>query len=327
MNSPHLPPDPLRRFLEIAGALRQTRRWTDDWAVLRHSALTLASAGGSAPDLAGRLRETAKVLEKRTGMFGPLRSSIRYVVAAILVREGDDAGDFSAEIMRSRSLFREAGVRRGGISEVLAILVLRMQAPRGHVSASQVSRFQAIYKALRADHPFITGHDDYPACALLCGSTRPPDVIRAGVEALYKELRRRRFRPGEHLQTATHVLFLAGEDAMQSVERFARLWDALRSAGLRMRVSNYYEVALLALLGPPPKEIVRTVLAHRASIQELRPRPDREVSFSLAVGTSFVDLVRLEARARSIPDVKLMIDVQNLIRARQAAVVVAAAAG
>jgi hypothetical protein len=238
-----IPPNPLRRYLELAGALRQSKRWFEDWTIPRFSVLALLTSDGGANELVGRMRETSKRIEKRAGLFGPMNSGERHLVAAMLVRDGEDPDTFSDEVAQVRKLFRERKVRRGSMSEVLAILILRTQSPRRQVNATQVTRFQAIYKALLADHYWLTGVEDYPTCALLCGSTQPPEAIRKGVESLYQELHARRFRRGNALQTATHVLFLTPDGPQAGATRFESLWRAFREAGLRMVTEDYEEVA------------------------------------------------------------------------------------
>jgi len=208
-------------------------------------------------------------------------------------------------------------VPRGGTYEILAILILRMQSDRRLVSVTQARRFRAIHQALRADHPFLTGKEDYPACALLCGSTRPPKAIRTGVEALYKAIAGRRFAKGDALQTATHILFLTAEDPARTADCFARVWQSFRDGGLRMKQQNYAAAALLATLATPPRELAHAVERHRTAIRELKPRPDKELSFALAVGTAFAELVRGDPRARTAADVKAMLDVQQTIYAQQ----------
>jgi hypothetical protein len=319
-----IPPNPLRRYLELAGALRQSKRWFEDWTIPRFSVLALLTSDRGANELVGHMRETSKRIEKRAGLFGTMNSGERHLVAAMLVRDGDDPDAFSDEVAQVRKLFRERKVRRGSMSEVLAILILRTQSPRRQVNATQVTRFQAIYKALLADHYWLTGVEDYPTCALLCGSTQPPEAIRKGVESLYQELHARRFRRGNALQTATHVLFLTSDGPQAGATRFESLWRAFREAGLRMVTEDYEEVALLALLPAGAKDVVRTVLSHRESIQELRPKPSRSHSFALAASTAYLELVRDRMEGQRIADVKTMIDVQHILRTRRAAAAAAA---
>jgi len=324
MSSNSLPEDPLRRFLELAEALRQGKPWYQESTIPRFAALALVTARGGASALITEMRETVKRIEKRAGLFGTLRSEERHLVAAMLVRDGDDPDAFIEEVARARRLFREKSVRRGGMSEVLAILILRAQSPGREVSVTQIVRFQAVYKALLADHYWLTGVDDYPTCALLCGSTQAPAAIRAGVESLYRGLHARRFRRGNNLQTATHILFLAPDGPEAAEGRFESLWRAFRDAGLRMFGEDYEEVALLAHLANSSKEVVRAVLSHRASIRELRPKPSRQHSFAFAASTVFLELVRDQARGQRVADVKAMIDVQQIIRTRRAAAAAAA---
>ena len=74
----------VERYLEVFEDLRRRKRWSTDRNVLRFAALTLASLDERDPG--ARLEATAKALAKEAGVFSPLRSSIRHVVAAMLLR-------------------------------------------------------------------------------------------------------------------------------------------------------------------------------------------------------------------------------------------------
>jgi hypothetical protein len=107
--------------------------------------------------------------------------------------------------------------------------------------------------------------------------------------------------------------------------RFEALWHEFRARGLRMLASDYDEIALLAFAPGTPSAIASRVLEHRASITALRPKPDRNTSFSLACGTAFLELVGSDRALRRLSRIQATVQIQSVLRARQAAATAAAA--
>jgi hypothetical protein len=330
-----LPDDPLARFLELAQALKEGKRWFDSWEGLRHAAVTLSTVPerpGGAATVASAMWEVAQVFKKRSGWFGPLNTGDRFHVAALVVREGVDPDEFYDSVNHGRELFRKAKLRRGGFYEVLAILVLRAQSSNKRLQSSQWTRFAAIFEALRADHRWLTGREDFPTIALLCGTTHPAERIRAELEVAYRWLAERGFKRGQELQTATHILHLAPEQRTGALDRFARIYEGFKAQGLRMTKGDYDEVALLAYLSATPQAIVKHTLRHRDAIRELEPRPAKQLAFTLASGTAFVDLLRKDAADLGPTRVARLLAVHGVLQAQQAAILAeqraaAAAAG
>lgn len=56
---------------------------------------------------------------------------------------------------------------------------------------------------------------------------------------------------------------------------------------------------------------------HRREIASLRPKPDRSLTFNLAAGIVFLELVQLDDQLKTITDAKAMMDMQAIITAQQ----------
>ncbi len=147
---PRLPANPLNRFQDLYEALNADRGWFGDASSLRFAAMTATTCQGSPVEVASSIRSMAEEIKRLSGWFGELNSSLRFIVSAILVLNGDRASDFLAEVEQGRNLFRQAGLRRGGIYETIAILILRLQNDLAPVTAEAVLRFKAIYENLEA---------------------------------------------------------------------------------------------------------------------------------------------------------------------------------
>ena len=82
------------QYLQVLEDLRRRKKWGTDVNILRFVALTLASTGRS--DLTHRLEGAAKELYDLAGWTSPLRSSIRYVIAAM--DDEDHGGEEEAAV-------------------------------------------------------------------------------------------------------------------------------------------------------------------------------------------------------------------------------------
>ena len=300
MAEPILPERPLERFLELLDALLAEKRWTDDVSSLRYAASSLLTTPGDATVVAHDLRVLADDLKERAGWLGPLNSSVRFVIAAMLLQAGTDATSFSNEVERVEELFRKARLKRRRVYSSLAILLLVEHARRSGrtVGAEFVSRFGAIYEEMKRHHGFLTGEDDYPACALLAGLDGAPTEIAARCERFYDGLRDLGFKRGNALQSVSHMLVFAPDADETVLHRFRALYDRFDDAGLWMHTGDYDEVAALSFLDHPAARVVDIALAQREIIAQHKPRPGKELSFSLACGTAFFTLAGEEGDDR-----------------------------
>ncbi len=315
---------PLQRFLEIVNELRATNSWLDDWDQLRWAAIPLTQAEGDPKQVAHRLRETIRELKRRVNWWGDIVSTSRTFVAGSLVADGTSAGNFLTELERTRAMFRESKLPRAHVSEVMAALVLREASQNGRVSGEHVRRMAQLYRRVKEDHRFLLGTNEYATLALLAATEDSPDQIGSRVEAIYVDLRGRKFGSPTSLLAIPHILYFHPDSDRSVCTRFEAIWNAFKEQGLRMQSSDYDEVALLTLTPGTPSAVVKRVLAHRASIDELRPRPGRNPGFSLACATAFLELTAGSPLATRLSRVQAALQVRWVVASRQAAAVAAA---
>jgi hypothetical protein len=313
------PTEALPRFLAIARALRASGRFFDDWTILRHSALALPLVEGEPEDLAQRLRATIAELGKGARWWESLGRSMHAFAAASLIQNGEAADGFYAELKRVRELFREARLPRGGTSEVLGFLVLRDQAALRGVRAGDVARMGELYREIKKDHAWLLGAGEYPTLALLALTDVPAPEIARRVERILQRLEERGFRSRGRLIPIAQLLFFAPDSDSVACGRFEALWNEFQGQGLRMFASDYDELALLSFAPRTPSEIARVVLEHRDQIRTLRPKPSRDISFSLACATAFLELVGSDPKLRKLSKAQAALQVRSIVVARQAA--------
>ena len=275
----------------------------------------------SAPGLpsAAATRAMAEEIEAQAGWFNTMNSVLRFIVGAMLVQHGDTPAGFMEELDRVGDLFRDAGLRRGRSYEAMAILVLRTQRDLAPVQEEGVARFKEVYEALKDHHWWLTGVDDFPACAILTGRDADPADIARDIEDIYRAIHKEGFWRGNPLQTAANLLYLAGVPSEEVAGRFAALATRFRDAGVSIGQIDYDELAILSFLDHPATVIVDHVLANREVMKTLRPTPDRNATFNLACSITFLELVRLDAEMRTITDAKALIDMQAILNAQAAA--------
>lgn len=309
---------PLERFLELFVAVDDARRWFEDVSALRYAAVALVTSEGAPTAIVARLRDVALTLKDRAGWFGAMQSSIRFVVAALLVRNGDDPERFCDELEQAQGIFKDVGLKPRSVHSALAVIVLR-GPDRAPVDRRAVERMKAIHEAMKQEHWWITGVDDYPTAALLALSTASVSEIAHRLERFYQGLADLGFKPGSALQTVSHLLFFNPTADEVCMRRFRALFEAFKAESLHMHSGDYDEIAYLTYLPQSVAQIVDTTLAHRVRIAALRPRAGKDQSFSLACNTALLELAGRDEQLQRITDVQALLQVQSILQAQQAA--------
>ncbi|MHC5019267.1 MAG: DUF4003 family protein [Planctomycetota bacterium] len=315
----HIPEDVWGRFHALYGELNRERGWFEDAASLRFAAVTALTCHGDPADVAAGIRDRAAVLKKAAGWFGELKSSVRFIVAAMLMQRFVTVEAFLEELEHARVLFRAAKLRKGYIYEVLAILILQLQSGGRQLDRADVERFQALYEEMKRYHWWLTGPDDFPACAILTGRPGHPSDIGREIEEIYQALKAKGFKTGDPLQTAANLLYLANLPADMAAQRYKGLADAFRGADVAIWQCDYDELAILSFINHSIDRIVERTLDYRARLGALKPKPDHIMSFNLGASLAFLDLVRLDENLQQITDAKALQDMQAVINAQNAA--------
>ncbi len=320
--------DPWDRFVAIHDAFDADRGFFGDRVPLRFATVTLLAIDEPATDLVARVRAEDEALSSSLGWFSNIGASIRIMIAALLVKSGDSAGAFLAEVERTTQLFRAAKVRRGSIYETIAVLVMRQRLNGAPITEAHVERFKAIYEEMKRHHWFLTGPDDFPACAILTTQPGEPREIGDGIEAIYRALHKDTDAwRGEALQTASNVLYLSGLAPAEIADRFSRITEGFRSAGVRIGQAEYDEVAVLSFLARPVEGIVQSVVEGRDRVRGELRGVGKSMAFSLGSSIAFVRLVAGHTSLGPLADAKMLLDMQSIIAARQAASAAAASTG
>jgi hypothetical protein len=311
--------DPLARYLALHRQFDLDRGVWGDRVPLRLAAVTMITARGDVPSLVARVRSCDAELAQHFGWLSGVDASVRLVLAAALVRGNETAPAFVAALEHGRTLLRSAKVRRGGVHEVLAMLVLRRVIGGGEIQPAHIERFQAIYAEMKRHHWFLTGSDDFTTCAMLVGRRGTPAEIGEHCEAIYRRLADApKTRGGDPLQTAANVLGLVDLAPEEAAQRFLDVATALRDAGIKVGKAEYDEVAVLSMIPRAADKVARTVADYLSQIVSEFGWTEKELAISLAANLTFVRLLFDEEGIATLGDAKLLLDMQSIVTARQA---------
>lgn len=310
--------DPLARYRALAAAIERPSGFLTDRVPLRLAAINLVPVAGDPDALAGRFYAIDAALARRLGVFSGTSAAVRQVIAAQLLKHGDDPDRFLDEVARVNALFRDVGLRRGGVYETLAALILRRVLHGAATERAHIERLAALYAEMKRHHWWLTGPDDFPACAMLLGHPGTPTEIGDRIEAIYQTLRRDAdLWPGEALQTAANVLYLAGLEPAELAARFVELTRAFRAAGAKIGQDEYDELALLCFVAQPVARIVETVIGYRDSLTGSEWFVTR-TNFGLATNLALVRIAGQSGALDSLADAKLLLDMQSIVAYREA---------
>lgn len=308
-----MPADPFARFTELHAAFAEKRAWLEARDALHFAAINLVTTPGEPAALAAATRARDAAIAAKAGWYTSIEPSIRMVIAAHVVKHGEDVRRLMLEVGWVRGMFRTTSVRRGGIHEVIAVLALRRVLGGAAIEQHHVTRFKQIYEAMKRHHWWLTGPEDYPACALLVGRPGEPADIGASCDAIYQALRAHaRPRPGDALQTAANVLSLHGAGADELAERFGQLIQAFHGEAVSIGQEEFDEIAVLCFLARPVERIVASVLDLRERVRAALPALGPAAAFCVGVDLAFVGLVHADRELDVLADTKLLLDMNTI---------------
>lgn len=310
--------DLFARFLALHRAFDAGRSRFADVVPLRLAALALVGVDGDAEELAARVRSYDTTLASHFGWFSGLDPSVRFVIAATLIRTGEDPPTFLAMLDRGRSLMRVANLPRDGAHEVLAILVLRRMIAPQELGGVHVDRLRSIYEEMKRRHWFLTGAGDLTACAMLYGREGTAQEICAHVDAIYERLAGApKIWGGDALQTAANLLGLVDVPPEAAVTRFLEVATALRDAGVKVRQSEYDDVAVLSFVARPAVQVAQMVVDYLAEIRDTLGRKMGDDATGVAANLTFVRMLGSEKSTGTLGDAKRLLDMQTIVTWRQ----------
>ncbi len=285
---------PLERFRAILGELDIDHQTYGDAFWMRFAAQATIYHPEEPPVVAQRLYSLADNLHHHVSWFATAGSSMRYVIAALLLKTNTSLHDFSAEYHRIGDMLDQVGLRHGGRFEPLTILILHNAPGHNSFSVLEAERLKAIHRRMKSFHWWLTGIDDLPACAALAQIDETAENIAIKTEACYQRLATSGCLKGNHLQTAANLLPLTGLSAEEACERWMSLMELMAMMGEDLRPVHYDALSVLSLLVQPPQLVVDRVIATRRELDLTHPDLAGDSSLMLAADLTALDLVRCD---------------------------------
>ncbi len=293
---------PLDRYREILGAMRAEREsWTDSFW-LRIAAHAAVLCPDPAAQLAHRIREIAALLRDHTDWYRSLASPVRFVVAAMLIQQHIPVADFLGECAKAAELFKEAGLRHGGFSETMAVLILRLAQGQRAVTLMEVDRIKSIYDRMKGFHWWLTGPHDLPACAALASCPGSAEVVVALAESAFQDLYSGNLAKGRHLQTAANLLPVTGLHRGDAIDRYRALKSVVELRDGMLAEDCYDALVVLTLLEQPAELIITRVRAIEAELDLIQPGLAGSANFLISADLTCLDLMRFDRAKEAITE-------------------------
>lgn len=283
---------PLERYRELISALSNKNDAWDDTFWLRFAAQSAVMCPDQPAILAKRIRDVAEVLLKRSHWYQTLASPARFVVAAMLIQHNIPVANFVAEHARITALMSEVGLRHGKFYETMAVLILLMSPGHQASSLLEMERVKAIYDQMKRFHWWLTGPDDLPACAALAQCPGSAELLMARVEDAYQQLHGDGMPTGKCLQTAAHLLPLAGPDLDRTVARYRGLAAVLVEYTGSLSEAHFDPLALLTLLDHEPEVVIDRLAAVINELDLIQPECRGAANILIASDLTVLDLIR-----------------------------------
>jgi hypothetical protein len=321
---PYLPTDPFARFVALQEALTADAGWLADRTPMRLAAVTLLTTPGQPQELKQRLEALDAGLSEQLGWLSGVAGPVRLVLSALLLKYGDEPTAFLSEAARVRELLRAVRAKPTDSYLLFTALILRRVLQGAPAQAQHAERIAALYAEMKRHHWWLTGSEDLPACAMLMGQPGDARAIGDRVEEIYQALRNEAgLSRGDPLQTCANILFLTGLQPTEVARRFALLQQALSQRGQSIGSREYDEVASLCFLALPVDRVAQTVVDFRDRLRQSVDSMSKPLAFSLAAAIAFVYLAGHDETMKQLGDVKALLDMQAIVAAQQAAVMVA----
>lgn len=293
---------PLERFRAILAELDIDHQPYIDAFWMRFAAQATVYHPEAPSIVAERLRQIADNLHHHVPWFKTAGSSMRFVVAALLLKTNTSLHLFASEFGRVGSLLDEVGLRHGGRYEPLTVIILHTMPGRGHATLLEAERLKALYRRMKNFHWWLTGIDDLPACAALAQLPETAEVLATRCENIYQRLAAAGCLKGKHLQSAANLLPLSGLSAEEASERWLGLLRALGQSAVAIHPAHYDALSVLSLLVQPSDLVISRLVAVRQELDLVHPDLAGDSSLGLAADLTALDLIRCDVDGSYLSD-------------------------
>ncbi len=237
------------QFIVNRDTAKAAFKWDSD--MVHPLCANIFCAKGITADLEA-LQRCKEIINSQTGILSNFRGSLRPALAAMLAASDRPEEKMSQALENYRILKQDFW---GSEYLALAAFLLTDIAPAAEVE-EKARRGKEIYQRMKKEHPFLTSSEDSVFAVMMAFSEKTDDALIEDMEACYQGLKDR-FSIGDSVQTASHVLAMAGGAPAEKTERVIRLYEDIRNAGVKY--GKHYELSTLAALAAMNVDLPGTV--------------------------------------------------------------------
>lgn len=313
--------DRLTLFVDNADEMKKSFRWHH--AMVNRLAALLYAVEDRTVDVPA-IRANIDTIKKNTGIFSSFRGSAVVSFASQLSLTSDPDARL-AQALDVLELLRDLKFRSSPYLSVAAYQIAAQATVEQY--ADVAARARAFYTAMKENHPFLTGQDDYIFTAMLALSDIEVTAGTERMEQFYTSLKSE-LRIGNGLQALSQVLVL-GETNTDPVSRVLRLKDGFRSKGIKLdRSDTLSSLGVLALLPCEDWEVIEDVVQTSEWLRTQKGFSAWSVTQPelLLYSAAMVAYQHVQQSAGIAPITALSTSLTNILIAQQAAITAAATA-
>jgi hypothetical protein len=301
-------------------ALKKYSFWKNDMA--KRLAALIFAAEGQQVDIAA-IRAAEAAVKRKTGLFSSFRGATDMAIYALLALTAD-LESYLDRILSAHQLLRKARFHSSDYLAVAACLIAR--AAHQENLAEQCIRAGNWLRAMKQQHRFLVGQDDYVYAVMLAAAGLDPMNDLDRIEQNYRDLRYD-FRPRGSLYQLCQVLALSGKPDL-CADRVRDLRNAFRAEGVKLdRANTLVSLGVLSYMEEQEPVIVERVQKICVYLRSLKGMG----SFSVGrdelqlMSVTLVACASLKEQHDSLAAGVVSSAVTGIIMAQQAAIIAAAA--
>ncbi|WP_176167210.1 DUF4003 family protein [Mesobacillus jeotgali] len=299
-------------YIQNYSQLREKYRWqvTDQSVLMMVASLYISSNRTFDID---RFTDLADYIKSESGLFSPLRSESRFTFAALLDTKFENPKEKFPAFIAAYQALVSAGFSKNTFTYISAML-LATENPDDLKSLSE--RARSIYKKMREEHLFLTGHSDYPLAVMLAQNELQSDEMIFQIEDLYSKLSQNGFRKGNDLQSMSHILSLhENSTADDLVALSTEIYDRMKKEGIKPKTMFYPQIALLTFMEKGSDHLTEIKEVWEQLNAEKLFKWKKDINFMMAVNFVISDKIDHS----SLLQTNLSTTIEILIKAQQAA--------
>ncbi|MFC7366389.1 MULTISPECIES: DUF4003 family protein [Bhargavaea] len=299
------------RYETIYPKLVNLFSWTVDKRVLL-SIAGIYALGEKGFD-AGRLREVADALKKRSGLFSPVRGQFHPLISALLDAsgEGELPQEMADDLFEKQEILQGLGFRNTIHSYLAATL---LSDEEGEARREAIAG-KMLFDEMKQRHRILTSDDDYTFAVLLGSQAISPSELAEVMHQYYQDLKTRGFRFGNELQWMSQTITYGNAAFEESrAEKASEIRNRLKAEGLKVKPLHYPAIGLLTVFHVEQSQVEHIVETAKALSEMKLFRWYKEMALSAAIQSVLMEMTTGEQAAH----IGIAASVEQVLRAQQA---------